>query len=92
VNETGASGVFQFGDNDAPPLGGFNDELTAGLLVDLFEVPAGIPEGDFVSADFDCRDDAPGPDSAEFSCEARATTDGTTELFPSCTVTLNVVP
>src|SRR6185436_1184692 len=35
VNETGASGTFVFGDHDTPPGDGLNDELTAGLLVDL---------------------------------------------------------
>jgi hypothetical protein len=62
------------------------------LLVDTFDVPGGIPEGSFLSADFDCRDGQQGPDSAEFSCVGKGTTDGTTEFPVPCTVTLNVVP
>jgi hypothetical protein len=88
MNETGVAGTFLFGDNDSPPLDGFNDELTAGLIA----IPGPIPGGDFAAAVFNCRNGANGPGPSEFSCDAEASDIDGQPISATCTVSLNVVP
>lgn len=88
VNESGASGIFDFGDNDTAPLDGLNDQLTVGLVT----IPAAIGDGDFASAVFNCRDGAEGPTEGEFTCEVDVSDENGQPIAGSCTLSLNVTP
>lgn len=88
LNETGVSGVFQFGDNDTAPIDGLNDQLTAGLVA----IPGPIPSGPFASAVYNCRAGQAGPDVSEFSCTADASDINGQAVSATCTIDLNVTP